>query len=497
MNAREELESNGIYNCPECKCALGDDWEYEDFSNKTVIKCPQCGHLIYTEDFKKVEEEKKEEVKNKMYCPDCCKEVKPNELLIGIGGCVYCPKNSDFTKKVIEVKKVGEDSGNCREYYQKLGERIVYAKVTHPNNKDDVVWYSTDKNGGEPECPIKQGISFKVVPSKKRPNLQKIIDSLEKQINNITTDYDCNITRRRAQQLRDNVAKQDRLRDFQNKAKLLNHMWEKGIIPLELQGLATVKDLELLSYPRSYPTDEQIESAYEHNKEDMQKNKNKFDKWGLDSNEKVENARMMLNELKLELSEEEKRAREIKKVEDDIRGARIPGFFPTPENLIDEMIVLGDISASHEVLEPSAGKGDMVDVLKKHGMKNVDCIEINHSLKKILELKGCNMVGSDFLEFDYPRKYDRIIMNPPFENLQDIDHIRKAYDCLKDGGVLVSVMGSAPFFRSCAKAEAFRDWISLLDEEHYKNDADAFKKAFNSTGVNTYMIKITKRESAE
>jgi len=393
--------------------------------------------------------------------------------------------------RIIEVKKVGEDSGFCTEYYQSVKTKRFYAKVSHPNNKDDVVWYSTAENYGEPDCHIKKGISFKIVPDKKRPNLQKVIDSLEKQINNITTDYDCNITRRRAEQLRQNVAKRDRLKDFQNKARLLDQMWESGEIPEELQGLSTVKDLELLSYNRSYPTEEYIADRPDWAKDEIIKIKSKFDKWGLNSEEKVEKARVTLNELKLELSPEEKRAREIKKIEDDIRGVKIPGFFPTPENLIDEMIVLGGIEHSHSVLEPSAGKGDMVDVLKKHGIKNIDCIEIVYSLKKILELKGCNLVGSDFLEFD-DKKYDRIIMNPPFENLQDVDHIRKAYDTLNEGGVLVSVMCAGVMSNSRTKAKEFREWIDSLGATYYKNDPGAFNKAFNSTGVSTYMIKIVK-----
>jgi len=94
------------------------------------------------------------------------------------------------------------------------------------------------------------------------------------------------------------------------------------------------------------------------------------------------------------------------------------------------MIVLGGIDPSHSVLEPSAGKGDMVDILNKHGITNIDCIEICHSLKKILELKGCNLVGSDFLEFN-DKKYDRIIMNPPFENLQDIDQEKLDQELMK------------------------------------------------------------------
>jgi len=49
-------------------------------------------------------------------------------------------------------------------------------------------------------------------------------------------------------------------------------------------------------------------------------------------------------------------------------------------------------------------------------------------LRKILEVKGFNVVGNDFLE--HKKSYDRIVMNPPFENFQDIDHVRHAYDLL-------------------------------------------------------------------
>ena len=36
--------------------------------------------------------------KNKCCCPKCCKVIDIKDLLIGIGGCVYCPENSPFIK---------------------------------------------------------------------------------------------------------------------------------------------------------------------------------------------------------------------------------------------------------------------------------------------------------------------------------------------------------------------------------------------------------------
>ena len=46
--------------------------------------------------------------KNKTYCPECCKEINLNDLLIGIGGCVYCPKNKIFINEENNLIKMKE-----------------------------------------------------------------------------------------------------------------------------------------------------------------------------------------------------------------------------------------------------------------------------------------------------------------------------------------------------------------------------------------------------
>lgn len=46
MTACEELIEKGIEHCPECHCAVGEDWEYKDFSVCSLIVCPQCNTEI-------------------------------------------------------------------------------------------------------------------------------------------------------------------------------------------------------------------------------------------------------------------------------------------------------------------------------------------------------------------------------------------------------------------------------------------------------------------
>ena len=47
MTASEHLQSKGIEECPECHYPNDrDDWQYKDFTCKTVVICPQCGEEI-------------------------------------------------------------------------------------------------------------------------------------------------------------------------------------------------------------------------------------------------------------------------------------------------------------------------------------------------------------------------------------------------------------------------------------------------------------------
>ena len=50
---------------------------------------------------------------NKIYCPRCCKEINQNELLIGIGGCIYCPENESFVNKKDKYELGDDVEGTC------------------------------------------------------------------------------------------------------------------------------------------------------------------------------------------------------------------------------------------------------------------------------------------------------------------------------------------------------------------------------------------------
>ena len=134
-------------------------------------------------------------------------------------------------------------------------------------------------------------------------------------------------------------------------------------------------------------------------------------------------------------------------------------FFPTPRTLAEKLCDWAELERDSVVLEPSAGKGDLADVIFGY-CQNITCIELNTEMGKFLAAKPYSSdVGTDFLNVTKTDYWDRIVMNPPFTRQQDIDHVLHAYNLLKDGGVLVSVMSVSWTFRENKKSVDFRDWF--------------------------------------
>lgn len=183
---------------------------------------------------------------------------------------------------------------------------------------------------------------------------------------------------------------------------------------------------------------------------------------------------------------------------------RIPGFFPTPRDAAWELLDLVDggslpTGPGFQVLEPSAGTGALIDLLveRNPGLKLSYC-EANHSLAEFLRLKyedcGHVQLAGDFLEvrgapFEPHGFFDLIVMNPPFENGQDVEHVTHAYNLLKPGGRLASIVSPAVEFREDRKYSRFRDrfagdWtLERLPEGSFRS---------SGTGVNALMIRLEK-----
>ena|SRR5690606_7168303 len=104
-------------------------------------------------------------------------------------------------------------------------------------------------------------------------------------------------------------------------------------------------------------------------------------------------------------------------------------FFPTPKSVLEQMNI---DCYGKRCLEPSAGKGDIVDFLKADGAASVEACEINKDLQSILSRK-CSIINSDFLKVKQEEisHIQLIIMNPPFS--ADETHILHAFEIAPEG----------------------------------------------------------------
>lgn len=184
-------------------------------------------------------------------------------------------------------------------------------------------------------------------------------------------------------------------------------------------------------------------------------------------------------------------AQRIAKLERALLGMDLPGYFPTPPRVVALLVERADIEAGHRVLEPSAGKGNIADALRLIPGVVLDVVEFNTTLREILEAKGYTLAGQDFLQY-HAKGYDRVVMNPPFEGMQDVDHILHAYDLLAPGGRLVSVASASPFFHKTRKATDFRAWLDKLRGHSERLPEGSFLSSERSVGVNAYLVVVDK-----
>lgn len=174
-------------------------------------------------------------------------------------------------------------------------------------------------------------------------------------------------------------------------------------------------------------------------------------------------------------------------------------FYPTPEAIINKMLCDIDFKMIHSILEPSAGKGNIVEAIKKKEKfysstynkfsYDIDCIEADQNLQSILKGKNFRVVYNDFLTYDTMKEYDLIIMNPPFSN--GCKHLLKALEMQqRNGGAIVCLLNAETLKNPCTNDRQYLQ--RKLTEYNAKVEfiQDAFIDAERKTAVEIALIKV-------
>lgn len=172
----------------------------------------------------------------------------------------------------------------------------------------------------------------------------------------------------------------------------------------------------------------------------------------------------------------------------------VPGFFPTPAPLVARMIEEAEFETGVQlrILEPECGKGNIAIAVQALGHA-VYCVEKIQALADYSRKLGLAVQCADFLtltlrDFSLAEGvggFDRVLMNPPFENRQDEKHLKHAYSFLKDGGKLVAIVSSTTGQRLEEWAESLGGFVEDLP-------AQSFRYAERPTLVNVSLVVIYK-----
>lgn len=188
---------------------------------------------------------------------------------------------------------------------------------------------------------------------------------------------------------------------------------------------------------------------------------------------------------------------EAQKLEQKIKWQllkKIPWYFPTPKDVVKRMVELAEIEDWDYIMEPSAWTGAIVDwILETWKDVKIYPNELNYSNYEILLEKykwNDNIIcmNYDFTTYDSAWKFDKIIMNPPFEDKQDMQHIKRAFSLLKDWWILVAICSAWFSFRS-----DYRDLKALFDEFwEYEEKLDSWTFRLSWTMVNSVLLVFKK-----
>lgn len=170
-------------------------------------------------------------------------------------------------------------------------------------------------------------------------------------------------------------------------------------------------------------------------------------------------------------------------------------FYPTPESLLNKIFDGVDWKQVDTILEPSAGKGDIVEFIQNseeahryHHNFEIDCIEKDPNLQAVLKQKGFRLVHDDFFTFHTWKQYDLIVMNPPFSCGDK--HLLNALKLQEDGGNIICILNAETLknpYSITRQALALRLEDLHADISYMQNE---FVSAERKTSVEIAVVKV-------
>ena len=149
------------------------------------------------------------------------------------------------------------------------------------------------------------------------------------------------------------------------------------------------------------------------------------------------------------------------------------------------------------ILEPSIGRGDLVDYILMNMSVDFDMCEIDKNIKLLDSIDKNKLQYGDFMKIKF-KKYDTIIGNPPYVKTKKgnlyIDFIEKCYNLLNDKGELIFIVPS-DFFKLTSSNELLSDMISMGNFTHIYHPHK--ENLFENASIDVIVFRYCKDNTLE
>ena len=172
-------------------------------------------------------------------------------------------------------------------------------------------------------------------------------------------------------------------------------------------------------------------------------------------------------------------------------------FYPTPRKLAERAWSKFKNKNFVRILEPSAGKGDLVDARPGAGDRFyrgaqpiIDCCELDVLHHATLRSKGYNVVGLDFMRFGNASCYGHAILNPPFA--VGAAHVLKMWEAAWDMEI-VAIINAATLRHPCTRErQMLAKLIDQYGEVEFIEGSFAGPDAERKTEVEIALVYLKK-----
>lgn len=172
--------------------------------------------------------------------------------------------------------------------------------------------------------------------------------------------------------------------------------------------------------------------------------------------------------------------------------ARDLAFYPTPRAAAEQLVYGFNCSGpgpGRTVLEPSAGTGNLVEVLLEAGWP-VDAVEVDPArARETEERTGLQVLVANFLDLQPQPRYHAVAMNPPFSGTHWIEHVIRAHAWLRPRGTLRAILPATAEIGTSRRHVEFRQWLDSAGSWRFETmPAESF--AASGTRVSTVILHL-------